>query len=462
MKKRGLTGLAAGFLMLCAVAISAPMSASADWGPNMDTWIKKDGSLARNEWIDTGYAHQWFDKDAKLYDRQGLFKLGKDLYWLGYRGAREENTERTTHDGDTYYFGKDGKAYRNRTRTEYRSVKYYKGSGKKAKNEWITIKKQKYWFDQWGNRAQNGWEKAKNDYYYFLSNGKYEKNKWIYDRYCMSDGRRAVKRILKVGKYRYYFDKDGYIERWKLLKTKKGWFYFDADGHMVGNKGVEIDGYKYWFKSDGRMARNETVKGKGTEVRFDKNGRISSISGKKAGWVTKDWIKHFNNGLYEMGNARFRWNGHVYLVRYGRQMRGRNNWEDGTYFLDEKHGYIRTGWISEPGEYHKVNGRYVQGPREWRYYNPKGGKMRTGLVKIGKYRYFLDWETGVRRTGRHVVKKNPYLFNKDGKMQAGWINWKGKRYYADPKTGILKKGWATINGKRYYFSPKTNALVKRG
>ena len=68
-------------------------------------------------------------------------------------------------------------------------------------------------------------------------------------------------------------------------------------------------------------------------------------------------------------------------------------------------------------------------------------------------RYF-DPETGYMVTDSAVIDGVLYLFNEDGSVKNGFVDYKGgKVYCAD---GEVLSGWQEIDGDTYYFDPANN------
>ncbi|MCD8365946.1 MAG: hypothetical protein LUC83_09125, partial [Clostridiales bacterium] len=61
---------------------------------------------------------------------------------------------------------------------------------------------------------------------------------------------------------------------------------------------------------------------------------------------------------------------------------------------------------------------------------------------IGSKTYYLDTETGVRKTGWVTVDGDTYYFRKKtgsvGVMATGWLKISGKYYYFDTTTGVMQ------------------------
>lgn len=122
------------------------------------------------------------------------------------------------------------------------------------------------------------------------------------------------------------------------------------------------------------------------------------------------------------------------------------------YFLDYKTGVMKTGWHKLP---HGANNK-----EDWYLLN-KSGEMLSGWqwsTKDGKTGwYYLDPDNGMR-TGWIYDDGEWYCLGDDGRMLTGWVTYKGRKCYLEPlsdKTHVqgvcYRSRTAVIDGKTYYF-----------
>ena len=167
---------------------------------------------------------------------------------------------------------------------------------------------------------------------------------------------------------------------------------------------------------------------------------------------------------------------------------GRLEWKASAEY-SESDGWVRKGTAENPVWYYYQNGVMVR--ENWVAYNGfwfyfgANGRMLTGRQLIdGKY-YYLDPNTGVRRSGLQAdgnfyddngvwqpaysgvddtglnMFNNGWQRSNDGKWfyikdkakVKGWLKWKDYWYYLDPTTGAMVTGWLTVDGKTYYLRP---------
>ena len=204
-------------------------------------------------------------------------------------------------------------------------------------------------------------------------------------KYCYSDGTYASSGFVKIGKYRYYFRRDGVV--------KTGW---------ITEKNNTYYASRYYFRRDGVV---------------------------KTGWITEK-----NNTYYasrkktagKRGRILTGWRtikGNIYYFTPSRETCGRmlTGWQviDKKTFYFNKDGVLQTGWK-------KINGKYF-------YFQPDGNKGEKGKMY----------------TGWHTIKKKKYYFRPSGnpgvkgaRYKSEWVTIKNQKYYFN-KNGTLNKNTMT-------------------
>ncbi len=86
------------------------------------------------------------------------------------------------------------------------------------------------------------------------------------------------------------------------------------------------------------------------------------------------------------------------------------------------------------------------------YFSPESGEMQTGLQEIEGKRYYFSPESGKMQTGKKKIGKATYYFKSSGAQQTGWLKLKGKKYYFSPKNGKMQTGKKQIGKNAYYFN----------
>ncbi len=80
------------------------------------------------------------------------------------------------------------------------------------------------------------------------------------------------------------------------------------------------------------------------------------------------------------------------------------------------------------------------------------GKLQMGWQEIEGKRYYFSPESGKMQTGKKKIGKATYYFKSSGAQQTGWLKLKGKKYYFSPKNGKMQTGKKQIGKNAYYFN----------
>lgn len=149
-----------------------------------------------------------------------ITKIGSSYYAVDQTGALASD-EWIEQDGFEYFFGKNGKMYRN-CKTKMGGIYYL--------------------FDTDGTllAADSGYELVN------LKNNWYAVN---------SDGEVATKKCLKISGEKYYFNAYGNMVKKTAVKIGKSSYYFSSNGTMVNNKTIKWNGQKYKCLSNGVMKK---------------------------------------------------------------------------------------------------------------------------------------------------------------------------------------------------------------
>ena len=127
----------------------------------------------------------------------------------------------------------------------------------------------------------------------------------------------------------------------------------------------------------------------------------------------------------------------------------------GYYQIDEVEGsgdYLTSIDLDNTGNSGKAGNANKAGRTWWKWQNKNNDKSgaieKAGWKKL-RWGDYLDW----------------YFFDNDRLMRAGFINWKGNRYFLNPISngyrGRMLTGYQKINGLEYYFEEKEGPLQGR-
>ena len=127
----------------------------------------------------------------------------------------------------------------------------------------------------------------------------------------------------------------------------------------------------------------------------------------------------------------------------------------GYYQIDEVEGsgdYLTSIDLGNSGNSGKAGNANKAGRTGWKWQeknSDKNGTVEKAGWKILRWGDYLDW----------------YFFDNDRLMRAGFINWKGNRYFLNPISngyrGRMLTGYQKINGLEYYFEEKEGPLQGR-
>lgn len=445
------------------------------------TWMKQDGTMARNEWIEV-FPGKFvrYQEDGTGRRSEGMFHIGKDVYCTDAEGYRLNNAF-FVQEGRMYYFGNDGKGVRQQTVFVNGEYYHIKEDGTAAKNEWCRVNGQERWFDESGKMARNGRTKTDRGQMFFFEDGTYLKD-GCNDRgvYYDSKGTEVKNRLIHSPNIRryHYAGKNKAYNRYDQ-PTPEGYYYFDESSKVVENRWKKVNGIERYFKPGGQMAQNEIIKtGRGV-CRFLNNGsclrntlkdgfyylsngaraidRFVTIDGKKyyfnksgvretKRFFTRKAKKYYNDPIdgivknrlitSDTATCPFYWIREDGSVARSTTLKGKN-----TSIIFGKNGNVirveGTGAGYRKGEF--FNGLFIQGPGmfEWNgkyYLQDRNGRQVKGAARVGKKEYYFSYRTGERQTGIRDVDSPT-----------------GVKYY-DPVSAERCYGWKTIGSKRYYFS----------
>lgn len=97
-------------------------------------------------------------------------------------------------------------------------------------------------------------------------------------------------------------------------------------------------------------------------------------------------------------------------------------------------------------------------------YYYENGKMHTGWLTLGGYKYYFGAKTGIMQTGwiTNPEGKKRYFY-KSGKMATGWVtNSTGNKRYFYTGSGIMATGWVTNSaGEKRYFDPQNGYMASK-
>lgn len=401
---------------ILALGTSIASFAATGWQADGSTWkyYNRDGYAVTNQWEKSGNDWYYLDSDGRMVADK-LIEEGDTYYYVDGTGHMVKNEWKylEDEDGDFYWF-------------------YFQNTGKAKESGFLTVDQHKYHFTD--GKMDEGWLQENDDTYYLNAehDGSFGsvRTEWVY----VED-----------------FDDDD-----DVIADEEGWYFFGTNGKMVTNEEKKINNAYYVFNESGLMLDNW--------VEFTKSSTATSSDA-----ASDDRIYKY----YKAGNGA-RIDGWLYLDDMDAEDEGRET-EEGWYYFYKGIPYsdsyktteIAAGYgaakisskiycFNDLGK--MVTGKVESNDNSWFYFDPDGGAMKQGKVKItddddlddGTY-YFDDkgaiGEKGESKTG--VIKG--YLYNN------------GKLVKAEDG---MKYEKVTVDGKDYLVSEagkiKTSGSVKDG
>lgn len=257
--------------------------------------------------------------------------------------------------------------------------------------------------------------------------------------------------LKKIGKYTYYFNSKGIVQK-GFQKIKKKLYYFESHGRMVTGWITTEDGKKYYADKDGVVAVNTWV----GEYYFQSDGSMAVNT-----WISGKWVGE--DGRYTGVRNNVGWvtdDGKTYYYDSNSQIvKGWLTVGGKTYYLNASTGVLMKGWITVGGSKYYASKTGVIQTSKWKSgkYLKSNGAMATGLTKIGKYTYYFNSKGTMKKSGWLKLNKKYYYFNSKGVMLKK--KWVAKKYYVTAD-GSRAEGWTTIKKNTYYFG--SNGLRKTG
>lgn len=373
-----------------------------------------DGSTFLPDLNSNGFLEGWYGTAPKLQyfengqTLSGLQELDGDIYYFGPNTYTLTGWQ--TIGNDTYYFSPtDAKAYTGtHTIGNYKCVFDSKG-----------VLQSKTAISSGGSTTTTpstptyteGLVESADGLKYQYSDGTYAKDEWVDiddDTYFFDENGIAATGLWEIDDDLYYFNDEGVMQTgWQEVDDDT--YFFDEDGKAVTGT-VEIDGVDYEFASDGVLIG---------EVKDDPEPEPEPEPAPvQTGWVKNDdktWSYKDANGNDVTGWQKLNWDDST-------------DW----YFFDED-GIMLKGWQKLDWDgtsswyYFQSGGSMVKGLHnlEWDgakgtyYFNASGAMMTSQWQKVNNSWYYFG-RSGAAETGwKHIGwngSKEWYFFYQDGKM----------------------------------------------
>ena len=420
---------------LLALGASA-MTFAAGWDNSTGNWqyLGNDGAAVTDAWRKSGDYWFYLGSDGNMAVDQ-LVERDSDYYYVNQDGAMVTNqwvALDADDDGDAdadyrwYYFGADGKAYRDK-------------NDKLTTSDLKTINGKKYAFDQdgrmlygWVNSegltidtSDDAWKNA--DYYFGGWNDGSAQNGWVQLSVVKDDG-----------------------------DTDMEWFYFNTEGKKQTNKKKTINGATYYFDADGLMIDewSTAVKASGSAFTGTVNPTNSIVyvngdgAARKNQWIWAVPTEDYNQKDHDDDEYSWWWaNANGQIFKDGiKKIKGK------TYIFDEI-GRMLSGVVSKNGGHYSNSS--VTMNKDWT--DLSGDDFKAAADAENAEIYFCsdnEKTDGSRKTGYQNVSFDDDVyqmyFGSNGKAENGYVT-KIKKYVSH---GIVLKA---DNDNSNYAGVKINS-----
>lgn len=197
------------------------------------------------------------DDENYAYMDVGRKKIGSETYYFDKNGYKlipdivgdDENVEDDiypTQIGSDYYY-------------------YLNEDGAMTEDDWINIDGEDYFFGKNGKMYRNGVYAIAGDNYLFESDGTLavgDSHTELYDfknsTYAVrADGTLVSGKIAKIDGYQYYFNSKGKLQSNKIIHVGKHNYYFGKNGVLVTNKKIKRNGKIYYSNKNGVLSNKK-------------------------------------------------------------------------------------------------------------------------------------------------------------------------------------------------------------
>lgn len=346
-----------------------------------------EAAAKKNGWVKKGKDRYYYKNGKKC---TGTTKIGKYYYYFYSDGRMAKNRMIRK-----YYFLADGRRYTGKNKYARVGNKYYWFNSKSQasiKRGWATVGNYRMYLSTKGV-PYKGTKKIGKYYYYFDSRGRMQGNKIINGYYFLKDGRRYTgrNRFVKVGN-RYYW-----INSKRKATIKKGWQTINGQRYYLSSTGApyrshrKIGRYYYYFDSQGRMQKNKVVSGyyylkDGRRYIGKNNNRFINVNG------TYYWLNSKNRASIKSGIQTI--SGKKRLISTaGKILNGVQTYGGKVYYSKNNALVAGAGWVNAgSNRYYFKSGSYTASTG-WqtisgkRYFFNSNGVMAKNTTKDG---YTID------------------------------------------------------------------------
>ena len=430
---------------------------------------------ATNQYFNLKAGQTFLPKQMTEITATGFRRVGDKVQYLSTSGYLAKNTFIQIGANQWYYFDKNGNMVTGEQVIDGKKY-FFLDNGLQLRH----VLRQGsdghvYYYDPKGAQAFNGFYDfagPRQDVRYFDGNGQMYRG--LHDMYGTTfyfdekTGIQAKDKFIRFadGHTRYFIPDTGNlaVNRFAQNPENKAWYYLDSNGYAV--TGLQtINGKQYYFDNEGRQVKGHFVTI--NNQRYFLDGDSGEIA--RSRFVTEN-----NKWYYVDGNGK--------LVKGAQVINGNH------YYFNNDYSQVKGAWAN--GRYYDgdsgqaVTNRFVQvGANKWAYLNQNGQKVvglqhingklyyfeGNGVQAKGKlltYRgkkYYFDANGGEAVTNRFIQISRGvwYYFNASGQAVTGEQVINGQHLYFDASGRQVKGRYVWVKGQRRYYDANTGAWVRK-
>ena len=430
---------------------------------------------ATNQYFSLKAGQTFLPKQMTEITASGFRRVGDKVQYLSTSGYLAKNTFIQIGANQWYYFDKNGNMVTGEQVIDGKKY-FFLDNGLQLRH----VLRQGsdghvYYYDPKGVQAFNGFYDfagPRQDVRYFDGNGQMYRG--LHDMYGTTfyfdekTGIQAKDKFIRFadGRTRYFIPDTGNlaVNRFAQNPENKAWYYLDSNGYAV--TGLQtINGKQYYFDNEGRQVKGHFVTI--NNQRYFLDGDSGEIA--RSRFVTEN-----NKWYYVDGNGK--------LVKGAQVINGNH------YYFNNDYSQVKGVWAN--GRYYDgdsgqaVTNRFVQvGANKWAYLNQNGQKVvglqhingklyyfeGNGVQAKGKlltYRgkkYYFDANSGEAVTNRFIQISRGvwFYFNASGQAVTGEQVINGQHLYFDASGRQVKGRYVWVKGQRRYYDANTGAWVRK-
>jgi len=430
---------------------------------------------ATNQYFNLKAGQTFLPKQMTEITATGFRRVGDKVQYLSTSGYLAKNTFIQIGANQWYYFDKNGNMVTGEQVIDGKKY-FFLDNGLQLRH----VLRQGsdghvYYYDPKGVQAFNGFYDfagPRQDVRYFDGNGQMYRG--LHDMYGTTfyfdekTGIQAKDKFIRFadGRTRYFIPDTGNlaVNRFAQNPENKAWYYLDSNGYAV--TGLQtINGKQYYFDNEGRQVKGHFVTI--NNQRYFLDGDSGEIA--RSRFVTEN-----NKWYYVDGNGK--------LVKGAQVINGNH------YYFNNDYSQVKGAWAN--GRYYDgdsgqaVTNRFVQvGANQWAYLNQNGQKVvglqhingklyyfeGNGVQAKGKLltykgkKYYFDANSGEAVTNRFIQISRGvwFYFNASGQAVTGEQVINGQHLYFDASGRQVKGRYVWVKGQRRYYDANTGAWVRK-